>query len=467
MSARGMRVAVVGGGLAGLAASVALCEAGCRVELFEARRRLGGRATSFQDPASGEQIDHCQHVSMGCCTNLADFCSRVGVRHLFRQDRTLHFIGRDGACYPFAGSQWWPAPLHLAGGLLGLGYLSRGERISIAQAMLRLARRPVRCDADEPTIGAWLRQQRQSARAIEQFWSVVLVSALSEEVDRAGLYYARKVFVDGFMGNRQGYVVEVPAAPLDELYGAAMMRWFETHGVRLRLSSPVEELVIDDGRIEGLRTREGERAAFDAVVLAAPWRRAAELLAGVEACRPIVDGLRALESAPITGVHLWFDREITPLPHAVLVGRLSQWVFRRAEEGSAAQDAYYQVVISASRGLSAEGRQAAIDQVVEDLRAVFPAARGAKLLRARGVTEQEAVFSPVPGVDRFRPAQQTPVAGLYLAGDWTATDWPATMEGAVRGGYMAADALLKRQGTPQAALRAGLPRSLVARLLCG
>lgn len=464
MSGAPMRVAVVGGGLAGLAACVALAEAGCEIELFEARRRLGGRATSFQDPITGDMVDHCQHVSMGCCTNLADFSRRVGVRHLFRRDATLHFIGLDGKRYEFSSVDRLPAPLHLAPGLFRLGFLSLGERVSIARALMELARMPAPSVENEPTVGEWLRQHGQSARAIEQFWSVVLVSALSEEVDRAGLRYARKVFVDGFMGHPQGYTMEVPSAALDAIYGEGLRQWLTQHHVKLRLSTPVTALVHDGQRLQGVRTREGEFEAFDAVVLAVPWRRAAELLSEMPACAGIANNLRQLQSAPITGVHLWFDREITQLPHAVLVGRLSQWMFRRVEQADKSE-AYYQVVISASRQLAAEDRQAVIDEVVEDLRDAFSSARAAQLVRARVVTEQEAVFSPVAGVDALRPSQQTPIENLYLAGDWTATGWPATMEGAVRSGYLAAEALLAGGEGSFTALQPELSRSRLARWL--
>src|SRR5262249_11112766 len=156
-----------------------------QIELFEARRQLGGRAASFRDPTTGELIDHCQHVSLGCCTNLADFCRRTGLNKFFRRDRVLHFFSADGRQYDFSGTRWLPAPLHLAPAFLRMGFLSWGERIGIARAIGRLARLNVMALDPQPTIGQWLREQNQSSRAIEQFWSVVLVSALGESVDRA------------------------------------------------------------------------------------------------------------------------------------------------------------------------------------------------------------------------------------------------------------------------------------------
>ncbi len=179
-----------------------------------------------------------------------------------------------------------------------------------------------------------------------------------------------------------------------------------------------------------------------------------------------MDQLDRIQAAPITAAHLWFDRPITPLPHAVLIGRLSQWLFNKnglAARAESPPSHYYQVVISASHGLRSRDRREVVNQICGDLRAVWPAARGARLMRWRLITEPEAVFSSRPGLERSRPSQVTPVSNLLLAGDWTATDWPATMEGAVRSGYLAVEFLLAALGRPQRILVADLPRSRIAR----
>ncbi len=463
------RVAIVGGGLAGLAAAVRLAEQGCAVELFESRRRLGGRATSFRDPESGDAVDHCQHVSMGCCTNLADFARRTGIADLFDHARVLHFFAPDGRRYAMAGRRWLPAPLHLAPGLFGLKFLTLGERLAIAQAMLTLARMPAEDSPTSPTVAEWLAEQKMPPAAVDRFWAVVLTSALGESLDRASIKYARKVFVDGFMANAAGYVMEVPALPLDLLYGERLQAWLHDRGVRVRMGTPIVRLECSTSRVLSLVDRDGNRHATDHVVLALTWRRALEVL-GPELLveMPVVAAAAEIDSAPITGVHLWFDRAITDLPHAVLVGQLSQWLFARGTSTNSEnhpREHYYQVVISASRELAGRPRDEVIQQIVAELKSVFPAARDANLLRGRVVTEQEAVFSVKPGADRARPPQQTPIANLTLAGDWTATGWPSTMEGAVRSGYLAAECVLAAAGQPQKLLVPDLPRSLLSRLL--
>ena len=460
-----VQVAVVGGGLAGLAAAVALAGADCQVELFEARRSLGGRAGSFRDPATGELVDHCQHVSMRCCTNLADFCRRTQTEHFFRRDRQLHFIGPDGGQYRLRASAL-PAPLHLAGALWKLKYLSAGERFKIGRAMWKLMRMGAAERPDAPTAAAWLRQQGQSVRAIEDFWSVILVSALGEELERASLAAARKVLVDGFLAAREAYVVEVPQVPLSAIYGDPLERWFGAHGVGLHLSAAVRRVSCDTG--PQVELADGRQVRPDFVVIALPWFRIGEVVDQRLASQwPWLGEIGKVEASPITGVHLWFDRAIMSLEHAVLVGRLSQWIFHRTADppGEARQGHYYQVVVSASRALAGKDRDTIVAEVCRELAQIWPAAGAAKLLSARVVTEHAAVFSARPGLDRWRPAQKTPTRGVLVAGDWTATAWPATMESAVRSGYLAAESILESVGRPQRFLVDDLPRGLLARWL--
>lgn len=474
--------AVIGGGLAGLSAAASLCELGFRVRLFEARQRLGGRAGSFQDGQQGEPIDHCQHVGMGCCTNLADFCRRLGLQSLFRRDRLLHFFSPDGRRCDFRASRWLPAPLHLASALWGLKFLSAGERIGIARALTALARTPSR-ECDSQTVGEWLERRRQSPRQVRRFWAVVLVSALGESLDRASLAAARKVFVDGFLSHRDAYAIDVPTVSLGELYGERMAGQLEKMGVELRTGEPVTALIASSPdsspwRIEALELADAQRHSYDYYVSAVPWRRLERLFeaqgADLADRFPALEAARRIDAAPITGVHMWFDRQFTDLPHAVLVDRLSQWVFQRPAQASDSGGAsYLQVVISASRDLAGRSREQIIEEVLGDLATVFPKAADARLLRFRIVTQRDAVFSVRPGLDAIRPSAETPLANLALAGDWINTGWPSTMEGAVRSGRMAAEAIARAEGRRQddgsgndrRLVVPDLPRGRLARML--
>lgn len=457
------RVAIVGGGLAGLAAAVGLADRGLRVELFETRRQLGGRATSYRDPASGALVDHCQHVSLGCCTNLADFYRRAGLGDLIWRYDTLHFFGPDARQYDLKASPWLPAPLHLLPALLRLNYLPLGERLAIIRAMRALARSSPVDDQAGLTIDKWLIAHGQTPRAIELFWAPVIVSALSETLDRAAVPPVRKVFVDSFMASRHAYEMEVPKVALGELYGPKLEQRLQEQGVQIRRECGVRQVYGDSREVAVLELASGDRQTFDAVVLAVPWRRVGELLSqSLSDALPQLRELDKIESAPISAVHLWFDRSITDLPHAVLPGRTSQWIFNH---GPVAVGHYYQVVISASRNLAGRDRGEIIKEVCGELSSIWPIAREAVLNESRLVSEQHAVFSVQSGVERLRPAQQTAVPNVFLAGDWTATGWPSTMEGAVRSGYLAAAAVLRHFGRPARLLVPDLPRSWLSRLL--
>jgi squalene-associated FAD-dependent desaturase len=475
-------VAIVGGGLAGLAAAVALSGRGIAVELFEGRRRLGGRAGSYVDRQTGASLDHCQHVTMGCCTNYLDFCRRTDIAEHFDRHRKLHFFGPDGRRSDFCPTSWLPAPLHLAPSLWRLKHLTLGDKLAIARAMLQLLRTKTGTKKGSGfTILDWLHDQRQPERAIDRLWQVVLVSALGESLDRASLAAARKVLLDGFLAHPDACQLLIPRVSLGELYDR-VAAWLAAHCVQLHLECPIKQIApAPDGRKLLVRRsdRGTEREAdtnrtFDVVILAVPWRPAAELL--VPELRERVPQLVAaadFDAAPITSLHLWFDRPITDLAHAVLVGRLSQWLFRRTDSqsvpnetsGRIANPSYYQIVISASHDLAGRPRDAVRDEVLADLHSVFPATRQAQLLRWQMITEQEAVFSYRPGLDDLRPPQATPIPNLFLAGDWTRTGWPATMEGAVRSGYLAAEALLAQLGRPARLVIPDLPQGWLVKVL--
>jgi squalene-associated FAD-dependent desaturase len=434
------RVAILGAGLAGLAAAAALAPRGFAVTLLEARSRAGGRASSFTDAVRGQMLDTCQHVSMGCCTNFAHFCRTVGIAHLLQPQPVLWFMTPDRRISRFAAGPL-PAPLHLTGSFLRAHYLSLAEKGRIAWGLACLRRTSPQAD---PPFLDWLTRHRQTPRTVTRFWGLVLTSALNETPERVGLRYARKVFLDGFLGHRRGFEVELPRVPLGRLYGEELQAWLARHGARLLLGCGVRRLRLANGRVEGVELRNGETMQADWYIAAVPFDRLLDLLpAELIEREPYFGGLRQLETSPITSVHLWYDRPLTPLPHVVLVDCTGQWLFNRGE--TTPGEYYVQVVVSAARQFRGMGHDEVQQVVVEELARLFPVA--ATLRRARVVTEHAATFSATPGVDRWRPSQASPVANLFVAGDWTATGWPATMEGAVRSGYLAAEALLERRGT--------------------
>jgi zeta-carotene desaturase len=226
----------------------------------------------------------------------------------------------------------------------------------------------------------------------------------------------------------------VPAVPLARLYSSDA--WNRIGNVEVRLRAPVSRIVSEDGIVRAVITGEQE-VRGDFCVCALPFER-------VNAVAPeLAVDVRAFEHSPITGIHLWFDRPVTDLPHATLLDRTMQWIFSKHE------GRYVQLVVSASRSLTEMSRGDVIALALKELAEFFPAAREAKLEKAHVVKEIRATFSALPGLEALRPVNRTQVPNLFLAGDWTKSGWPATMEGAVRSGYLAAEAVTEAAGAPK------------------
>jgi squalene-associated FAD-dependent desaturase len=459
-------VIVIGGGLAGLAAGVALAESGWRVRLFEQRPFLGGRATSYVLP-DGEHVDNCQHVTLGCCTNLEDFYRRVGAAAKIKFFERLLFVDPQGRTGVMRAGLL-PAPFHLTGSFANFAPLTLPDKLSIARAMLDILKSEGK-PADIHESGGismleWLRRRGQTKRAIERFWRVVLVSALDEELDRTDARFGVDVFWKAFLSNSTGYRMGVPVVPLANLYDGCKSE-IERRGGEVILRVPVRGLKMENGELAGLRFDEGREEFADAYVFAVPHTALAELLPeSIKRSDPSLANLDKIKVAPITGVHFWFDRKVMDEPFVTLLDTTTQWIFNKTalyadssgKEKTVTSGQYLQLVISASYDLLQKSRQGIIDLCLEEVRQALPAARKAELLKATVIKEAAATFSPEPGVDRWRPKQKTSVPRLFLAGDWTATGWPATMEGAVRSGYLAADAVLRSEGATREFLQPDL-----------
>ena len=457
-------VLVIGGGLAGLACAVALAEAGLEVRLFEKRPHLGGRATSYTLP-DGSEVDNCQHVTLGCCTNLADFYRRAGAGDKIRFYDRLYFVDRQGRRSTIEASRL-PAPLHMALSFLAFRGLRLADKRAIASALFAIARaggKPK--DIESISMLEWLRRMKQTPAAIERFWRVVLVSALDEELARTDARYGIDVFWKGFLASREGYRVGIPSVPLASLYEGCRDAIVKRGGI-VRLRSGVREIRMRGREFSSAVLDDGSESTADGCVVAVPHSVLLGLLPKEmsEAGGPL-EGLRHIRTSPITGVHLWFDRTVMTEPFLTLLDHKTQWVFNKSlldaghgnEKTASKKGQYLQLVISASYDFVPLARQEIIDLCRAELADVLPATRDAKLEKATVIKEVAATFSPEPGVDRFRPAQDIGVKGLFLAGDWTCTGWPSTMEGAVRSGYFAAEAVLSSFGCPKTFLQLDLP----------
>lgn len=465
-----MRIVIIGGGLAGMAAADALADSPAHVTVLESRRRTGGRAGSFLEPNQQREIDYCQHVAMGCCTNFLHLMEKHGLSDQFERINALTFLSLEGDECRFAASRWLPAPLHFAPALSRLRFLSRRQRGEVRRAIWRLMRTPAEQLDSATTFDAWLRTQGQSRETIQKFWNVMVASALGEDVRRVAYAPARKVFIDGFLAARRAADVLIPRQALSQLFGELLPRSLQAAGLELRTSTAASDILMQPDRVTGVQTGDGQMIPADCVIVAVPWYATEGLLP---------QSFSHFPASPIAGVHLWFDRAITERKHVVLIGGLSQWLFRpfsATGEGLAArsdgeaqreerQEHYYQVVVSASHELQQQGQDASVAIIRRELESLFPAARHAELLRWRVVTDPRAVFAVSPETELQRPDQLTDHPAIFRAGDYTRTGWPATMEGAVISGYRAADAVRRSLRWPGFPERPPLPRNYLARWL--
>lgn len=448
MSARS--AIIVGGGIAGIATALRLSERGVKTTLVETRTKLGGRATSFEDSRSGRWIDNCQHVAMGCCTNYLDLCERLGVTDQLSWTSATWWVeegGRTSVIRPGA----LPAPAHFARAFASAAFLTLGEKRAIGRAM-SAALRTDRGQYAGRTFGQWLEDQHQPPGATEKFWLPVVVSACNLDVGRVDAAAALHVFQEGFLSHKSASAIAVSKVPLLRLYDRAE-KAITAAGGTLMLRASAQRIAE-----QSVKLANGAELSADTVICAIPLDRAARFIdPEIRARDNRLEAATHLEHSPIIGVHLSFDRAVMETPHAVLVSRPTQWLFRKDGAGTRIH-----AVISAADAWVGLGEQEIVDRVLADIRACYPRAERASISEARVVKEKLATFAATPEFERVRPAT-TGDSALVLAGDYVRTGWPATMEGAARSGYMAAASVLGL--TPEELLVPPLRPRVVARIV--
>ncbi|MEQ7010732.1 hydroxysqualene dehydroxylase HpnE [Actinopolymorpha sp. B17G11] len=446
-SLTGRSVAVVGGGLAGIAAACRLADRGAAVTLLEARPHLGGATYSF--PRGDLTVDTGQHVFLRCYEAYRWLLDRLGVSaDAPVQERfAIPVLHRGSADLPYRTawlrrSRRGPAPLHLGAALARYAPLSLADRARLTPAVLAL--RTV--DPDDPandtlTFGSWLRIRGQSGHAVDRLWALITVAALNLHPDDASLGLAARVFRTGLLEDSRAADLGIPAVPLRQLHAEPAARLLAHLGVRLHTKAKVAAIVPARDRDTAgflVRTHDGE-VAVDSVVLAVPHQAAGTLVP--EQAAPLRYRWTGLGSSPIVNVHLHYDRSVMPLAFAAALDSPVQWVFDRSQAAGVHCGQYLVVSLSAAHRHIATPAEELERQYADAMVALFPRARDARLIESFVTREPHATFRQGPGTAALRPAPRTELPGLVLAGAWTATGWPDTMEGAVRSGLRAADSI--------------------------
>lgn len=468
MEGLSVRVVVVGGGFAGMAAACRLAGDGHSVTVLEAAPRLGGRAASFE--RNGQKLDYGQHVLLRACGAAQGFLERIGALDAVAfQDSLAIPLLFDGKRTVLRS---WPLPgiAHLLPGLLGYAPLSGRERIAASRAGLAMwASRSLRNESFQQ----WLVRHGQAERVIRRLWDPIVVATLNAHADAVSLSVARQVFRDAFFVPH-GADMGLFTRPLGDIFDAAR-RYVEARGGAVEVGAPAETVSVRDGRAYGVRLTDGRELDGDAIICTVPPDALAALTSAIPKLATLVAAAERLAWAPIVNVHLTFDRKALDDAFAIAIDSPVQAIFRQCRQPAVEAPAGASTLAcsSDSSGPAAECRQHSlvlsqssasewIDQTDEQivsklsdaLRELLPAARDAVLLDSLVLRHRRATFVPAPGSDALRPKSRTPIAGLYLAGDWTATGWPSTIESAVRSGvYAAAAAELDAEKSAEELLR--------------
>ncbi len=305
--------------------------------------------------------------------------------------------------------------------------------------------RPGPLEHSRESLGDWLRRNKQTAGAINRFWRLVIASALNADIEDIAVPYAAKVIRELFMNSAEAGSMGMSSVPLSELYAGAE-RFLSERASQVLYNTFVEGADWKQETAQWTIHTRGEDLISDYVILALPFEATAKLLpnlSATDAAAELIAKIERHEHWPLCSVHLWFDREITDLEHAVLLDREIHWLYNkgRLQPWRKVKGSYVELVVSASKSFASLSREEAIAQGVRELAEFFPIVNEAKLEKAVLVKEVRATFGVPPGIDAARPGVISPWPQLFLAGDWIATGWPSTMESAARSGHLAAEAL--------------------------
>ena len=446
-------VVIIGGGFAGLSAGVALADRGFRVALLERKPALGGRAYSFQDPETGDLVDNGQHVLMGCYRETLSFLERIGTRDqlMFHPNLEIEMLAAGGARARLYTARV-PGPLHMGAAILRYGHLTPAERLRLmvgGARMLRM-RRSDRVRLQTLTVAQLMSELRQGEAARRSFWYPLAIATLNEDPELASASLLAEVLKRAFFSRRSDSAFVYPRVGLSELYCKAAADFIERNGGVVAPHAAVEGLEISGdggGELKRVKLRDGRSLEAANFISAVPPAQLLAMLPEPLGADPFFSRFAALKTSPIICVHLWLDREVTDSAFVGFIGTATQWLFNKRrifEQHGARHPGYLSFVISGARSLVERSSDELVEQVMNDLCAMIPAARQARVVKALVLKEKQATMAPDPASNQIRPLAETPIRNFFLAGDWIQTGLPATIESAVISGHAAAAAIAAR-----------------------
>jgi len=445
---------VIGAGFAGLSAAVALAEKGFRVTVLEGKPALGGRAYSFAASDTGDFVDNGQHVLMGCYTETLDFLDRIGASRqlVFHEDLEIEMLAGAGRSAMLKTARL-PGPFHMAGALLGYRHLSIAERIGVMRGGLQMLAMRRRRDGelDHLTVAQLMDRLGQSEWARQCFWYPMSIATLNDEPDSSSARLLAEVLKRAFFSRRRDSAFVYSRVGLSELYCTGSKQLIERAGGTVASHSIVEALELGPGGgVASARLRDGRRVEASNFISAVPAPQLLRFLPENAIADPFFARLTELTSSPIICVHIWLDREVTNLPFVGFIGTTTQWLFNKRRiftQRGETHPGYMSFVISGARKLIEHSSDDILEIVLNDLHAMIPASREAKVVKSLVLKEKQATMAPDLRSHDLRPTAKTPIPNFFLAGDWIQTGLPATIESAVLSGRAAAAQVTARAGS--------------------
>jgi len=445
-------VAILGGGAAGISAAIHLIRAGIKPIILETRPHLGLRTRSFFDLRTGEEVDNGQHLLMGCYTATREILRIIGSEQLLQVQKSLRVRFLDGQLVPDGfelSCPPLPTPFHLLGGLLSFPIGKFTDRITIIPSIYRLLTDKKR--EESKSVTQWLQDHGQPREWQERFWNIIALAILNDSPEHTSAEIFKRALKAMFHGKRENSSLAFPLTSLSQLLRMPAEYYVRQHGGTILTHSAVERIdsIYDvqkgDSHPERfiITTADGRRITARAIICALPHRQALQVLRSSDLSENIsllLQQMETLRDSSIINVHLWFNKVFTQLPFAAIIGRNFQWIFntRMIRTKDSHTPTHLTLVMSGANSFIHLPKEHLLHAALQDLHAVLPESRTASLLHYLVIKERTATIALRPGVDALRPGPETPVRGLFLAGDWTATGLPATIEGAVRSGKQAA-----------------------------
>jgi squalene-associated FAD-dependent desaturase len=449
-------VVVIGAGFAGLSAGVALAERGFRVAVLERKPALGGRAYSFEDPDTGDFVDNGQHVLMGCYTESLDFLRKIGAagKLVVHRDLEIEMLAGPGRSASLRTARL-PGPLHMSAALMRYRHLSIGERLGVVRGGLKMLalRRREHPALEKMTVADLMTALKQGDNARRSFWYPLSIATLNDEPEVSSAALLAEVLKRAFFSRRRDSAFVYSRVGLSDLYCTGAREFIERSGGVVATHAMVEALETGaNGMAARVRLRDGRLLGAANFISAAAPHHLLRMLPEGAGADPFFARLAELGTSPIICVHVWLDREVTRSAFVGFIGTQTQWLFNKRkifERHGERHPGYLSFVISGARKLVDQSNEEILDLVMNDLGAMIPAARSAKILKAMVLKEKQATMAPAPRSYELRPTAATPIANLFLAGDWIQTGLPATIESAVIAGRAAAAAVIARAESAQ------------------